>query len=47
MPLSVVQRYLIRRSWRATHYASSIFAGLLGLLWLLPYHNVGRTRDPW
>lgn len=43
----IFQRYLIQLNWRITHYSSSIFASVLGLLWLLPYHRVGHTRDPW
>ena len=43
----IFQRFLIRKNWRLTHYMSSIFANLLGLLWLLPFFNIGNTRNPW
>ena len=43
----IFQRFLIRKNWRITHYLSSIFANLLGLLWLLPYYSIDKTRNPW
>ena len=43
----IFQSFLIRKNWRLTHYLSSIFANLLGLLWLLPFFNIGTTRNPW
>lgn len=41
------QTYLINRNWRHTQYGSTIAAALLGLLWILPYYDVGGTMSPW
>eukprot|EP01039_Chlorochromonas_danica_P003362 gene3362-3685_t len=43
----IFQTYLINRNWRITQFCSSVFAGILGLLWLLPYHNTSGLLDPW
>jgi hypothetical protein len=43
----VFKTYLINYNWRYSHYMSSIFSSILGLLWLLVYHNVGGMRTPW
>jgi hypothetical protein len=43
----IFMKYLINFNWRYSHYMSSIFASILGLLWLLVYSNYGGMRTPW
>jgi hypothetical protein len=43
----IFKEYLINKNWRVTEYCSTIICSLLGLLWLLPYFDVGGTRNPW
>jgi hypothetical protein len=42
-----VQRYLINKNWRHINYASGIVSSLLSLLWILPFYNLGGTRNGW
>lgn len=43
----IFRNYLINYNWRYSHYVSSIFSSILGLLWLLVYYNYGGMRTPW
>jgi hypothetical protein len=38
------QKYLIHKNWRYTQYVSVIFAALLGLVWIAPFHNAGKNQ---
>jgi hypothetical protein len=43
----IFQKYLINRNWRHTQIFSTVVAGLLQLLMILAYFNVGGTRSAW
>jgi len=43
----IFQTFLMNTSWRKTQYCAIIFSAVLGLLWILPYYNVGGTRNAW
>jgi Na+/melibiose symporter-like transporter len=41
------QKYLIQKNWRYTQYGSTIFAGILGLMWIPAYYDYGGCRNAW
>ena len=43
----VFQKYLIRRNWRYSQYASTLFSAVLGLVWIPAYYNMGGLMNPW
>lgn len=43
----VFRTYLTSFNWRFSHYISSIFSSIVGLLWLLPFYNYANLRDPY
>eukprot|EP00981_Chlorochromonas_danica_P001508 scaffold326_cov169-Ochromonas_danica.AAC.9 len=43
----IFQKYLINRNWRYTQFASTFIAAIMGLVWLVPFHNTGGLMDPW
>jgi hypothetical protein len=43
----IFQKYLIRRNWQVTQYASTLTVSALQLVWIAVYYNAGNTQNPW
>jgi hypothetical protein len=45
--IAIFQRFFIQRNWRMTLYLSITLNQIVGLLWILVYHDTGNLLDPW